>query len=501
MSVCIEIMMRPRFPLLMCIFLSISPFSAGAQELGYRPLEPGVIYATEMDLSEESVDYSAFRFEVPEDAAAVRISIENSQIDLDIFVKRDGEIESYDEADYLSVSDDFNEELFISRFSDPPLLQGEYFFDVVYQRRKLPVRGNTPLRTAPFSVLVEVIPLSETAELVPGRIVSSVLEPETGMYETYLVDVPAGVRFLRIDVFDSPADLDLLATRNRYARGIMDADFVSESFLSRESLVIEDGPGAGLAGRWFITVLDQVASDRSEAYRLVAGFTRDPSPALLDIPRTPRAETGFEKALYGTVSLVCESGMGSGCLVHSDGLILTNWHVVRGYSGKPEEEIAVAVTVDPSIPPREAFKAGVLEYDSELDIALLEIVSGLYGQPLPGGYTFPFMELTDIELPSIGDTVGCVGFPGIGGTGSRASVSYTRGVVSGYERNGIGTLIKTDGLINSGSSGGAAIDGKNRLIGLTTTVMEENAGQLGYIHPLSLIPESWKRIIRRGGSR
>ena len=482
----------------MCFLALLLPAGLTADDFGgaYRLLEPGVIYSTEMDLSEENVDYSTFRFVVPEEAAAVRIVIENSEVDLDLFLKREGEIESFDEADYLSVTGDFNEVLFVSRFSDPPLRPGEHYFDVVYQRQKLPVRDNVPLRKAPFSVRVEIIPLTETGELLPGRIVSSVLYPGEGMYETYRIDVPGDAGFLRIDLFDSDSDLDLLATRGRHARGILDADFVSETYLARESLIIEEGSGVTLPGRWYVTVIDQVSQGGRTEYSIVAGFTGEPNRALLDIPASPRAESGFDRALYGTVELVCESGMGSGCLVSPEGLILTNWHVVRGYSGQPESDIVVAVTVDPAVPPREAFRARVLEYDSERDLALLEIVSGLYGQPIPEDYLFPFMEVTDTALPSIGDTVGCIGFPGIGGTGSRASVSYTRGVVSGYERNGIGTLVKTDGLINSGSSGGAAIDDSGRLIGLTTTVIEENAGQLGYIHPLALVPSGWKRIIR-----
>jgi S1-C subfamily serine protease len=497
-------MMQNRLTVLLVFLASFCPLGfppgAAADELGfgYRDLEPGVIYSTELELSEEHVDYSTFRVEVPEEAAGIRINIGNSEVDLDLFVKKDGEIESFDEADYLSVTDDYNEELFVSRFSDPPLRPGVYYFDVVYQRQKLPVRDNIPLRRAPFSVKVELIPLSENTELVPGRVFSSSLKPEAGMYETFRVNVPGGARSLRIDVFDSPADLDLLATRGRHARGIRDADFVSETYLSRESLIIRDAGSisGGLSGRWYVTVIDQVASDGPVEYRIVVGFSEEPDQVLLDLPGIPRGRSEFDRALYGTVELVCDSGMGSGCLVSPEGLILTNWHVVRGYSGRPERDIAVAVTVDPSLPPREGFRAEVLEYDSERDLALLEIVSGLYGQSLPEGYVFPYMDITEAELPSLGEPVGCIGFPGIGGTGSRASVSYTRGVVSGYERNGIGTLVKTDGLINSGSSGGAAIDATGRLIGLTTTVIEENAGQLGYIHPLALVPEDWKRIIR-----
>ncbi|MFW5843717.1 MAG: trypsin-like peptidase domain-containing protein [Spirochaetota bacterium] len=81
------------------------------------------------------------------------------------------------------------------------------------------------------------------------------------------------------------------------------------------------------------------------------------------------------------------------------------------------------------------------------------------------------------------------------GTGSRVTITYTRGVVSGFEETSVGTIIKSDAEINEGNSGGAALNDEFELVGLPTQVVGFDAGQLAYIYPVGLIPEEWLRTI------
>jgi S1-C subfamily serine protease len=136
------------------------------------------------------------------------------------------------------------------------------------------------------------------------------------------------------------------------------------------------------------------------------------------------------------------------------------------------------------------FQARVVEYSAERDLALLRITASRYGAELPADFTFPSLQRRS-ERPDIGEPLRLVGYPGIGGTGSRASITYTTGVVAGFQLTDYGYTIKTDGEINSGSSGGAALDEAYRLIGIPTSILGEDAGQLGYIVPVSAIPDSW----------
>jgi len=81
--------------------------------------------------------------------------------------------------------------------------------------------------------------------------------------------------------------------------------------------------------------------------------------------------------------------------------------------------------------------------------------------------------------------------------GSLASVTLTRGVVSGFDTTKSGVVLKTDASIGAGNSGGAALDAGFHLIGVPVGAVEdaEVTSQLGYVLPVSLIPAEWKRRI------
>ncbi|MFP4378080.1 MAG: hypothetical protein ACLFP4_13635 [Spirochaetales bacterium] len=76
-------------------------------------------------------------------------------------------------------------------------------------------------------------------------------------------------------------------------------------------------------------------------------------------------------------------------------------------------------------------------------------------------------------------------------------MTYTRGTLSGFQRVAFGLLLKTDGEISPGNSGGAAPDGRHRLVGFPSSTVFEDAGQLAYIVPVSAIPDAWLRRVGR----
>lgn len=238
-----------------------------------------------------------------------------------------------------------------------------------------------------------------------------------------------------------------------------------------------------------------------EEFSLVVSFDEAPPAELLILPRLgsgePPGEDRVQYALDSTVQVVAEDGLGSGTLLSREGLILTNYHVIEMDSGGAQQEVGIALNRQNDRPPRELFLAKVLFTDEEKDLALLKITKGLYGQSLPGGYAFPWIPLGDPGAMTIADPLIIIGYPGIGGTGSRVSITYTAGVVSGYERTPIGLILKTDSEMNYGNSGGAALNGDYELIGVPSSVVNEDAGQIGYIHPVNLLPAPWLEIIRR----
>lgn len=484
------------------VFIVLLFFIPGGSQADPKQVQPGIMYATELSVTEGRTDYLTYAVSVPEDAVAMKIEIFHAPADLDIFVNHGAEVENYETARMFGISEQYNESVFFTRFSDPPLEPGVYYFDIAYQRHRLPVKNNEILETIPFSFKIELYTETIEAELSPETPYRATLTPRDGMFKTFTVDVPPDASDLRIDLYGSAADLDLLVKEGRYVQNYFDADYAVENLLTREHILISGDSTKPLGGgTYYVTVLDQVAAEYPIDFTIQARFSPDPPEELLEIPPMPFPSRSLDRVLYSTVEITSSSGKGSGCFVSPDGLIVTNWHVIKGYSGAADPDLTVAVTLDTQLPPVELFKAKVIEVLEDRDLALIEVDTGLYGQPISDRYSFPYCLINMEHEYRIGDYIGCSGYPGIGGTGSRASITFTRGILSGFERTDYGTILKTDGLINAGSSGGAAVDRDFRLIGLPTIIMEEAAGQLGFIHPVTLFPKRWLELIQDRGGR
>jgi S1-C subfamily serine protease len=268
--------------------------------------------------------------------------------------------------------------------------------------------------------------------------------------------------------------------------------------LGRESIVLGGSSGNPLfTGDYYITVFDQVSNRRQERFSIIMDFTEQPPPFLMYIPPFPVKGPGLSAALLPTVEITTKDGRGSGCIVSQEGHVLTNWHVIEALDGEVSPELYIGASFSPASPPVELFSADLIEADKGRDLALLKITSGRYNQPLPTGYQFPYFEFSDSREIQIGEDIVILGYPAMGSTGSRASITVTRGIISGFEETFDGMLFKTDSEINTGSSGGACVDTDYNLIGLPTTIIEEDSGQLGFVTPISDIPQSWRVLIRK----
>ena len=157
---------------------------------------------------------------------------------------------------------------------------------------------------------------------------------------------------------------------------------------------------------------------------------------------------------------------GSGTFVSADGLILTNAHVVDDRFDE-YDFLGVAATIASDQPPDLRYEAEILAVDYVLDLAVIAVIDTLDGSPLDAD--FPFVEIGDSDTVEIGDELRILGYPGIGGE----TITLTDGVISGFttERSISGRAwIKTDATITGGNSGGLAVDGNGRLVGVPTIV-------------------------------
>ncbi len=154
-----------------------------------------------------------------------------------------------------------------------------------------------------------------------------------------------------------------------------------------------------------------------------------------------------------------EQSLGSGSIVRSDGLILTNHHNIEGAT-----EIRV-VTSD-----RREWPATVLLDDARADLAVLKIDAK--------GERLPTIRVDDAADPQVGDLVLAVGDPfGVGQT-------VTNGIVSAKARSDIGagdyaSFIQTDASINPGNSGGPLVDMSGALIGVNTAIVSSSGASAG----------------------
>lgn len=153
-----------------------------------------------------------------------------------------------------------------------------------------------------------------------------------------------------------------------------------------------------------------------------------------------------------------KNALGSGVIVSANGLVLTNYHVIK------EADVIRIVLSD-----KREYKAKLLVVDKRTDLALLQI---------EGGKTFSFLEVRPQEDLEVGDIVLAIGNPfGVGQT-------VTSGIVSALARSQEGisnvrSFIQTDASINPGNSGGPLVTSDGRLVGINTAIYSKGGGSIG----------------------
>ncbi len=158
---------------------------------------------------------------------------------------------------------------------------------------------------------------------------------------------------------------------------------------------------------------------------------------------------------------------GTGSIISSAGLILTNNHVIYdAVTKRPYPNIQVffkpaRVTGDDKVDLKRPYGVTLLARDAALDLALLRLV-----RPPP---SLAVVTVGDSEEVEIGESVSAIGHPGGGGLWT-----LTTGTVSSVRRDGVRDVFQTDTAINPGNSGGPLLDDRARLVGINTFVRRVN---------------------------
>lgn len=434
--------------------------------------------------------YNTYKFRIPQGTLGATITLSGAKADLDLYLRFGSPMEEYTEADVYTESDMFNESLRLYRYDDVGLEEGYAYIDVAYMLESLPVYEQKIMKDISYTITLSLVEATMEEEIRPGVPVSGTLEAESFMIRTFPVRISSSAEQLRVDLYDSTGDLDIMITSSPVIGSDIQPIVQKETFAGNESLLLDLSPSQR-DSLLYISVFDSIVNDRVQSFSMVAGFSGQAAEFLSSFPKWDLSLSDRDKALNATVELITESGGGSGTILSDKGIVLTNYHVLVNPEGGIHEDLVIAINENSFRPAVERFRARVLETSEKYDCALLEIYEGYYGRPIPENYTFPHFERVSYKEMNLGDEVNIIGYPTIGGSGSRGTINFTKGILSGGEQIEDGYVLKTDALISGGNSGGAATDSRFRLLGIPSFVIEEDTESMGYIIPLSRIPQEW----------
>ncbi len=194
--------------------------------------------------------------------------------------------------------------------------------------------------------------------------------------------------------------------------------------------------------------------------------------SVLFLQQTPNPNKVFLDSLKSVVELKASSGsigesIGTAVFVSSDGLLVTNAHVVTyEISDKVYTFDEYAIRFADS---DEYLAANLLDFDKQLDIATLKIDNSKSKS----------IKIANSKNIKYGDTVYSIG------NSLNQGISIMKGVVSNplllldygnYSRE----VIRCDLTITEGNSGGALVNEKGELIGITTFRLKDKSGNIEY---------------------
>ncbi len=254
---------------------------------------------------------------------------------------------------------------------------------------------------------------------------------------------------------------------------------IGASFLS--GMMLLTGLGSPAQAQGFFQ--RQTPGSKAEIQLSFAPLVKQAAPAVVNVygaRREQRARNSFMDDPFfreffgggrqGQQQERVQQSVGSGVIVGSDGLVVTNHHVIEGMT-----EVKVALS------DRREFDADIILRDPRTDLAVLRIKN-------LGDGKLAALPMGDSDIVEVGDIVLAIGNPfGVGQT-------VTQGIVSALARTQIGVsdyqfFIQTDAAINPGNSGGALIDMQGRLVGVNTAIFSRSGGShgIGFAIPANML--------------
>ena len=170
-------------------------------------------------------------------------------------------------------------------------------------------------------------------------------------------------------------------------------------------------------------------------------------------------------------------GGGSGFIFRSEGLVITNHHVIED-----ADEIIVRLA------DRREYVAELLGSDPETDVAVLKIDAD----------DLPVLNFGDSRALRPGEWVIAIGSP------FRFEQSVTAGIVSakgrGHQQQQYVPFIQTDVAINRGNSGGPLINREGKVVGINSWILSSHGGNIGlsFSIPIEIAANTVEQLLEYG---
>ena len=237
--------------------------------------------------------------------------------------------------------------------------------------------------------------------------------------------------------------------------------------------------------------------------QLIVNIAKKLSPRVVSINATASAQS--TPNFFGFSQQVQQQSEGTGIIISSNGLVLTNRHVV------PAGTSSVSITLSNGTQLNDVTVVGRTSPSDSLDIAILKI-NNTQGQTLVPAV------IGDSSKVQVGD-----GVVAIGNALGQFQNTVTSGIISGYGRNitassssggnnglflpysstttgtseNLSDMFQTDAAINEGNSGGPLVNLNGQVIGVNTAIAS-NSQNIGFAIPINEVKGLIKEVVKTG---
>jgi serine protease Do len=266
------------------------------------------------------------------------------------------------------------------------------------------------------------------------------------------------------------------------------------------ALILIASLASGFVGGWVGAThsdynLSSTAAQKQVIYsqdQLISSISKQVSQSVVSVDVTSQTASP-QGSFFGFSSPdQTQQDAGTGIIISSNGLIVTNRHVV------PQGATSVSVTLSDGTKLNNVQVIGETSQDDSLDIAFLKITNA-------NGHKLVPAQLGDSSTVKVGDSV-----IAIGNALGQYQNTVTSGIISGFGRSvqasdqgstntgeNLEDLFQTDAAINEGNSGGPLVNMNGQVVGIDTAVAS-NAQGIGFAIPINDVSGLIRTVLATG---